>query len=94
MHIILIEGDKVLWYNGLADPTKPPLPTLTETDFSNEGIRRVLLQRNKNLFLEIEEMNKDVTEGKLEIPQGFCCITPKKDDDRRYKRSGCSYKSG
>ncbi len=27
LHIILIEGDKVLWYNGLADPSKPPLPT-------------------------------------------------------------------
>jgi biopolymer transport protein ExbD len=67
LHIILIEGDKVLWYNGLAE--KPPYPTLTETDFSAEGIRNVLLHRNKDLFLEIEAMNKGVTEGTLEIPR-------------------------
>jgi biopolymer transport protein ExbD len=77
LHIILIEGDKILWYNGLADPSKP-LPTLTETDFSSEGIRRVLLHRNKDLFLEIEGMNKDVTEGKLEIPRDSVASRRKK----------------
>jgi biopolymer transport protein ExbD len=69
LNIILIKGDKVLWYAGLADPTKESLPELTETDFSKDGIRRILLHRNKDLFLEIEKMNKDVTTGKLEIPQ-------------------------
>jgi len=78
LHVILIEGDKVLWYNGLADPSKPPLPTLTETDFSADGIRRVLLQRNKDLFIEIEEMNKNVTEGKLEIPRDSVASRRKK----------------
>ncbi len=78
LHVILIEGDKVLWYNGLADPSKPPLPTLTETDFSDDGIRRVLLQRNKDLFIEIEEMNKDVTEGKLELPRDSVTARRKK----------------
>jgi biopolymer transport protein ExbD len=67
LNIILVEGDKVLWYNGLANPAKPPLPTLNETDFSAEGIRKVLLQRNKDLFVQIEEMNKAVTEGKLKL---------------------------
>jgi hypothetical protein len=69
LNIILIQGDKVLWYKGLANPAKPPLPTLIETDFSKDGIRRVLLERNKLLFLEIETMNKDVTEGKLVLPK-------------------------
>jgi len=76
LHIILIEGDKVLWYNGLAE--KPPYPSLTQTDFSSEGIRRVLLQRNKSLFLEIEEMNKGVTEGTLEIPRDSVASRRKK----------------
>jgi hypothetical protein len=67
LHIILIEGNKVLWYNGLAE--KPPYPQLTETDFSSDGIRKVLLHRNKDLFLQIEEMNKGVTEGTLNIPR-------------------------
>jgi biopolymer transport protein ExbD len=68
LNIILVENDKVLWYNGLANPAKPPLPTLNETDFSDEGIRRVLLQRNKDLFLQIEGMNRAIVEGDLKIP--------------------------
>jgi biopolymer transport protein ExbD len=69
LNIILISGDKVIWYNGLADPSKPPLPTLNETDFSDEGIRRVVLQRNKDLFVKVEEMNKAVVEGTLKLPR-------------------------
>jgi len=66
--VLLVENDKVLWYVGLADPNKP-LPVLTEADFSKEGIRKVLLQRNKELFTRITNMNKDVIEGKLKIPR-------------------------
>jgi len=66
--VLLVENDKVLWYVGLADPNKP-LPVLTEADFSKEGIRKVLLQRNKELFTRISDMNKDVIEGKLKIPR-------------------------
>jgi len=69
LNIILTSGDKILWYNGLADPTKPPLPVLNETDFSKDGIRKLLLQRNKDLFTQIYMLNKDVTEGKIDIPQ-------------------------
>jgi biopolymer transport protein ExbD len=69
LNIILVAGDKVLWYNGLADPRKPPLPTLNETDFSDEGIRKVVLHRNKDLFIQIEQMNKDLVEGKIKLPR-------------------------
>ena len=68
LNILLIDHDKILWYDGLADPNKT-LPVLTESDFSKDGIRKVLLQRNKTLFLKIDKMNKDVTEGKLRIPR-------------------------
>jgi biopolymer transport protein ExbD len=67
LNIILIGDDKVIWYNGLANPAKPPLPTLNETDFSDEGIRKVLLRRNKELFTKIYDMNKAVVEGTLVI---------------------------
>ena len=68
LNVILVEKDKVLWYVGLADPNKT-LPVLAETDFSKDGIRKVLLQRNKELFTRVSNMKKDVTEGKLKIPR-------------------------
>jgi len=67
LNIILIGDDKVLWYNGLANPAKPPLPRMHETDFSDDGIRQVLLQRNKDLFTKIEQMKSDVVTGKIEL---------------------------
>jgi len=68
LNILLVENDKVLWYVGLADPNKT-LPVLTEVDFSKDGIRKVLLQRNKELYARVANMKKDVTEGKLKIPR-------------------------
>jgi biopolymer transport protein ExbD len=66
LNIILVENDKVLWYVGIADPSKTQL---AEADFSKEGIRKVLLERNKQLFTNITKMNKDIVEGKLKIPR-------------------------
>ena len=68
LNILLVEHDKILWYNGLADPNKI-LPTLAETDFTKEGIRKLLLQRNKELYGKISKLNKDVVEGKIKIPR-------------------------
>jgi biopolymer transport protein ExbD len=69
LNIILDENDKVFWYNGLADPRKPPLPTLYSTDFSKDGIRKVLLGRNIELFKLIDKYNNDVTKGTIVAPR-------------------------
>lgn len=69
LNIILDENDKVYWYNGLADPRKLPLPTVYSTDFSKEGIRKVLLTRNMELFKLIDQYNQDVTKGKIIAPR-------------------------
>jgi biopolymer transport protein ExbD len=69
LNIILVGNNEVLWYNGLANPAKPPLPVLHKTDFSDDGIRRVLLGRNRDLFAKIDEMNQAVIEGKIVMPR-------------------------
>ncbi len=67
-HVILTGDNKILWYAGLADPTKESLPVLQETDYSADGIRRILLQRNKELFLRVDSLNLAVSEGRLKVP--------------------------
>lgn len=64
VNIILDENDRIFFYNGLADPTKPPIPTVFESDYSANGIRKMLLDRNKVLFTAIEALNNDVLTGK------------------------------
>ena len=64
VNIILDENDRIFYYNGLADPTKPPIPTVVESDFSKDGIRKMLLERNKVLFKQISDLNNDVLTGK------------------------------
>jgi len=68
-NIILAENDLIYWYVGLADPTKPPLPALTRTDYSKDGIRKVLLEKNKDLFKKIYELKDKIISGKLVIPK-------------------------
>jgi biopolymer transport protein ExbD len=69
LNIILTSDDKIFWYNGLADPHKPPLPTLNVTDFSKDGIRKVVLERNKNLFARIDSLNRGIIEGTSTTPK-------------------------
>jgi len=82
LNIILGPDDKVYWYPGKADPASPP--PLQETDFSDTGIRQVLLERNKALFDKIDEVQKKVLRGELRISQDSLASTIKiikKEDD-------------
>jgi biopolymer transport protein ExbD len=63
-NIILDENDKIFYYRGIADPTKPPIPELIEIDYSKDGLRKLLLDKNKILFKEIESLNNEVLKGK------------------------------
>ena len=67
LNIILGPEDKVFWYPGKADPVAPP--PLQETNFSDTGIRQVLLERNKALFDKITEFEKKVLRGEIVINQ-------------------------
>jgi biopolymer transport protein ExbD len=66
-NIILGKSDVIYWYIGIADPNKPPLPTILKTDFSKDGIRKVLLEKNKDLFKKIYELKEKVKKGELVI---------------------------
>jgi len=68
INIILGPENKIYWYPGKAvDPQSAP--PLQETDFSADGIRALLLERNKALFKKIDQYNSDVIAGKINIPR-------------------------
>lgn len=82
INIILGPENKIYYYNGRAlDPKSAP--PLQETDFSDQGIRQLLLDRNRALFRKIDEFQKDVTAGKIDIPRDSVAAAIKnlKNDD-------------
>lgn len=54
--LLLGEDDKVYYY--LGEPNYADYTSLKETDFTSEGIRQVLLQRNANVVNQINELKK------------------------------------
>ncbi|HOU96184.1 MAG TPA: biopolymer transporter ExbD [Bacteroidales bacterium] len=66
LNIILGPDNKVLWYTGAVDDPKNP-PPLQITDFGPNGIRQLLLERNRALFRKIDQFQKDVIAGKINI---------------------------
>jgi biopolymer transport protein ExbD len=67
LNIILTDKDVVYYYIGNADPKKPPLPILVKSDFSKDGIRKVLLEKNKDLFTQIVTFREKRMSGKLVV---------------------------
>jgi len=83
---ILLGGDnKIYWYPGNVKPEEyNNLPPVFETDFSAEGIRKLLLDRNRALFKKIADFNEQVLTGKIVISQDSVAkyiAKLKKDDD-------------
>ncbi|MEI6577127.1 MAG: biopolymer transporter ExbD [Bacteroidota bacterium] len=65
VNIILSGDDKIYYYEGLADPNKPPLPAMVKSNYGPDGIRQYLLQRNKNTFRQVSELRDKVLKGQL-----------------------------
>lgn len=65
--VVLDENDKVYYYLGLAAPGKP-LPELVESNFSKDGLRKLFLNRNKELFKSISDYNEKIMKDKKAIP--------------------------
>lgn len=85
LNIILGPNDKIYWYPGAVKPEDyNNLPPVFETDYSAEGIRKVLLDRNRTLARKIAEVNDQFITGKLKIKQDSLAgyiAQMKKDDD-------------
>jgi biopolymer transport protein ExbD len=60
INIILGPANKVFWYPGRVKDAKNP-PILQETDFSDQGIRKLLLDRNKLLFKKVAAFKESMT---------------------------------
>jgi biopolymer transport protein ExbD len=85
LNILLTGDDKVYYYFGMADPKKPPLPTLISSDFSKDGIRKVLLDKNRELFTKIAEYRDKRLTGKLVVADSTAdnAIKQFKKDDKK-----------
>lgn len=66
VNIIMGPDNRLFYYPGGVNDYND-LPPLFETDYSAEGIRDVLLQRNRALFRRIEDLENQVLTGELEI---------------------------
>ena len=67
LNLLLTDKNVVYWYFGVADPAKP-LPSLTKTNYSKDGIRKMLIaESNKrhNAYTQIELWKKEASEGKM-----------------------------
>jgi biopolymer transport protein ExbD len=64
INILLSGDDKIYYYLGVADPNKP-LPQLIKTDYSKDGIRKVLLERNKIVFKAVADLKQKVIKGEI-----------------------------
>ncbi|MGA2823569.1 MAG: biopolymer transporter ExbD [Bacteroidales bacterium] len=67
LNVLLTDNDVLYYYIGNADPKKPPLPDLIKSDFSKNGIRKVLLEKNKDLFTQITTFRDKRMSGKLVV---------------------------
>lgn len=69
INIVLDANDKIYWYDGIANSQKGPLPTMTPSDYSKDGIRKMLLKRNREVFKKIDDLNQAVITGKIVMPK-------------------------
>ncbi|NLA48071.1 MAG: biopolymer transporter ExbD [Bacteroidales bacterium] len=70
LNIVLGPDDRVFWYPGAVKPEEyNNPPPLMETDFSPDGIRQLLLERNRTLFRTINDYRDKVVRGEIRISQ-------------------------
>jgi biopolymer transport protein ExbD len=70
LNIILGPDNRLFWYPGnVKTEDFNNLPPLFETDYSDKGMRMLLLERNRTLAKRIADFNDQVLTGKIVISQ-------------------------
>jgi biopolymer transport protein ExbD len=68
LNIILGPDNKIYWYPGTVKPEDyASLPPLAEVSFGADGIRTLLLERNRALFKKIDDFKNQVLTGKIKL---------------------------
>lgn len=84
LNILLAGNDEVYYYNGQVTPDKP-MPRLVKSNFGKDGIRKMLLDRNRDLFTKIYEYRDKRITGEIEVPDTTFekTIRDMKKDDKK-----------
>lgn len=62
---ILVGGNnKLFYYNGMFDPADPG--KILKTDYSKDGIRKILIERNQTVYDKVAELEQKVKDGDLD----------------------------
>lgn len=68
--ILLTGDDRVFWYHHGEVPAGQTFPTtINKTDFSKDGLRKILLKKNEKVFTEIFELKEKVKKGELVLEE-------------------------
>ncbi|MCX6333564.1 MAG: biopolymer transporter ExbD [Bacteroidia bacterium] len=87
VNIILGPDDRIFWYPGSVEPAEYNsniFPPLAELDYSDKGIRQLLLDKNRTLARKIADLNDKVIKGELVLTQDSLAGSIRKlktDDD-------------
>ena len=87
VNIILGPDNRIFWYPGAVEPAdynNNIFPPLVELDYSETGIRKLLLEKNTTLARKIAEFNDKVIRGEIVLSQDSVAGSIKKlknDDD-------------
>lgn len=91
--IILSEKNKIFWFMGIAD-NKPPVQ---QTDFSDKGIRKLILEKNRIIYNQVEVLRAKLANnlmkkedfkkqvGEIKSDKNGLIVLIKTDDKAKYK---------
>ena len=98
LSVLLTEKDRIIWYMGVDDPTKPPETNSANFSLTSENsIHRVLLEKNQKVYDQVQELKKQADKenwaqdtlkariARAKADKKGLIVLIKSDDKARYK---------